>query len=1000
MSYEKHNFQSGDILMASQLNDIDDQLYENAENVNEVSSHIYHLENTTDSPVPSGKVWTTTATGAEWKTPTGGGESSSNYVTPEMYGAVGDGITDDTIAFSRALENGYVILEKNKRYKINGIDFKNDVEIEGYGSSVIISGLSYGDKSGLIGVRNTVDNISVVLKDMDFEVSNHIACFFDLSRMKSLTMDNCFVNGSSWENGTPLKNADGYDSGATEGIVISNSHNITIKNCNIINMGTYGVYLDYCSNAVIYRNTFEWCGRGGIYLRHENKYVDIIKNSLSNTVRNFSVNDGSIDLYGPANKHVKIIGNDITRFGSTLRFANGITVCSGTDIVVNDNHIVADETSFCQAALMIEQRDVGSDSYEIDGIFIENNYLSVYYEETSLENGKTELNSVGDYCVRFMGHGAINKNLYFKNNIALGKTKLQQIEVRHTLHNAVFESNTFNEIIFVGEEREGREHSSISISNNKVMSYIRVENGKDISICGNKVNEDYVNYDEPIRVINSNGVIVENNNVWHTSVNWLFDAGNNGIVVGNSNVMHKPISNTESMTYTSESEKIMLESYSGVSLVASGFVNGLYNPMLYVYGNHSEIENGETPSLSNRHDYVPFNADGSLETIVNYGSNSTVLTDSVPKYAMKVRYKSDSNCEDEEGSYWIGDYRDWANGKDVHMMGYYELTGKERFRKYNAEPEKYPNAYILDNVLQKPGVGNSVHQVEHNTFVTNFDNCNIYYQDRPLYFSNNEGSSLLLNVDKFDGYATIDSVMGFIENCYNNGVPLKIWYELKAPYETEVPSSELDAYKSITAESRDFRVSTNLLAYIKSTFIKGDDYGNMFSSYSYSRQETDDIFYKKNETGIPESDLSAEVVIKLNSSSDEGWEIVADVNVETDTPTIEVALPKGYKKLVVYGKMSANAQTWVYLDVRNNAYKNYFTLAETSNKYIYDEFEAIDGILFSTISYGSDSDGISSIRRQARGLETTEENPIVKIKVYTGNANVIKAGSYFKVYAK
>ena len=62
MSYSKHNFIPGDVLQAKPLNEMDNQIYENSEKISQVG-------NTSETPVTSGKVWTSTEDGAVWADP-------------------------------------------------------------------------------------------------------------------------------------------------------------------------------------------------------------------------------------------------------------------------------------------------------------------------------------------------------------------------------------------------------------------------------------------------------------------------------------------------------------------------------------------------------------------------------------------------------------------------------------------------------------------------------------------------------------------------------------------------------------------------------------------------------------------------------------------------------------------------------------------------------------------------------------------------------------------
>lgn len=53
-----------------------------------------------------------------------------DYVTPEMFGAKGDGVTDDTSAWQAAVNSGLNIFAASKRYKCGTIEVTNDITID------------------------------------------------------------------------------------------------------------------------------------------------------------------------------------------------------------------------------------------------------------------------------------------------------------------------------------------------------------------------------------------------------------------------------------------------------------------------------------------------------------------------------------------------------------------------------------------------------------------------------------------------------------------------------------------------------------------------------------------------------------------------------------------------------------------------------------------------------------------------------------------------------
>ena len=87
-------------------------------------------------------------------------DSKPNYVTPEMYGAKGDGITDDKMAFMEALKQDLPIVLGDRKYLVSSLLL----------SDCIIDGLTRD--STLIVKDSLKCKSNIHLKNMIIEMSN------------------------------------------------------------------------------------------------------------------------------------------------------------------------------------------------------------------------------------------------------------------------------------------------------------------------------------------------------------------------------------------------------------------------------------------------------------------------------------------------------------------------------------------------------------------------------------------------------------------------------------------------------------------------------------------------------------------------------------------------------------------------------------------------------------------------------------------------------------
>ncbi len=190
---------------------------------------------------------------------------SEKYVTPEMFGAVGDGVTDDTQAIQTALDTGKEVRFSNKTYCVLNLVINNSVRLIGDTGATIkrlpitfidyddgnITDWSKRDVTNLIGtgqvnaISNTVDEVYI---------ENIV---FDGNR------DN--LTGNTWTT-----------SGTWHNLFMTNIDKFTIKNCEIINSVQDGLQMLAIKNSLVTSCQFINCGS-----KDENDTVSGTRNAIT-----------------------------------------------------------------------------------------------------------------------------------------------------------------------------------------------------------------------------------------------------------------------------------------------------------------------------------------------------------------------------------------------------------------------------------------------------------------------------------------------------------------------------------------------------------------------------------------------------------------------------------------------------------------------------------------------------------------------------------------------
>lgn len=134
-----------------------------------------------------------------------------------------------------------------------------------------------------------------------------------------------------------------------------------------------------------------------------------------------------------------------------------------------------------------------------------------------------------------------------------------------------------------------------------------------------------------------------------------------------------------------------------------------------------------------------------------------------------------------------GDYFDLNRKKEVHTWKKYEITGNESWSIANAGTANYFYQFTIKDKLNKV-----------NQDVLPFSNC--YKGARVITINSEEGvfvtidATIRIREEKED---TIEAFKAKLQDLYNNGTPVYVWYKLSTPTELDLTESQIEVLEQL-----------------------------------------------------------------------------------------------------------------------------------------------------------------------------------------------------------
>lgn len=325
------------------------------------------------------------------------------YVTPEMYGAIGDGYTDDSVAIQQAIDTGKTVIFGTKKYKI-----ENPIFISNDGQTFIGNGRNFQYKipNLIISGNGSVDILArrVTFQNMVFQgdIDNYPERLLLFGRASST--DANFPDKHSYEN--TISNCGFYGRVTDYAIIFSGAEVNKIINSHFSVGSTMGVVLYTHNKENKYQSSF---------FDNNNTEISCVLNTIRDSeLKLYPINDST-----NADKLKGIVVHD--KVEDTMNLYDNIFFDTGNGDVVLDTlpkyfYIEIDKNSTQRIC-------------SITNCYCEGDYLNSSFIYAKTTDGTEKIGSIqvvgnimqrshnNEYAIIF--ENIYLENSYFENNIIL-----------------------------------------------------------------------------------------------------------------------------------------------------------------------------------------------------------------------------------------------------------------------------------------------------------------------------------------------------------------------------------------------------------------------------------------------------------------------------------------------------------------------------------------------------------------------------------------------------